>query len=838
MIPAIRPAALAVVAAFTAVLGGCSPSAGGDVPALVQGPAVAAVPADGNFYPFLCNGQIAGDVVGDPVTGGNWRDIVGGTVGDATYPAFYRAADATHVFFRMRVSGDPRKPGSDELQPSSWDVLVDTDGNLSTYEFMLTADGNLGGTRVQWVRNSVKEPGNPMDPANDTRGDVTDLSPASDYWTATPTGDGSAFGGDGDFFMTLAIPRATLTGAGLDLTKAFSVWGGTNASNYSLNADYGCVVGMDFNLGDGSTDPGPLDPTHVPDATPDHARTDEDAAVTTAVLANDSGLADMPIVVTIESQPVHGSAVVSGTSVTYTPDADWNGTDTYSYSITDADGQADTATVTVTVVPVNDAPVAIGDNVVGSAGVTAIPVDVLANDTDVDGDLIAISAVTQGANGSVTVADGLVVYLPSSPQFQGTDSFTYTVQDPGGLSATAAVTVTIGPAIDQDDDGLPDWVEDDDGDGHVTDPLDPDTDDDGLEDGTEDSNHDGDVDPGETDPLNPDTDGDGLQDGTEDTDKDGTFDPGETDPLNPDTDGDGLMDGVEDADKDGTFDPGETDPRNPDTDGDGLQDGVEDTDRDGTFDAGETDPRNPDTDGDGIRDGVEDADRDGTFDVGETDPRNPDTDGDGLRDGVEDANQDGTFDFGETDPRDPDTDDDGLGDGVEDSDHDGIIGAGETDPRHPDTDRDGILDGVEDADRDRTVDPGETDPLDPDSDDDGLVDGVEDADRDGTFEPGETDPLDPDTDGDALLDGVEDADHDGTFEPGETNPRTPDTDDDALADGREDVNHSGEVDAGETDPRVPDYGISGGGCSSGRGGATSLVLIGAALLGLRRRRAA
>lgn len=593
MIHAIRPVTITVVlTALTAALGGCSPGAGDDAPTFVQGAAVTAVPADGSFYPFLCNGQVAGDVVGDPVTGGSWRDIVG----DATFPAFYRAADATHVFFRMRVSGDPRKPGSSELQPSSWDVLVDTDGNLSTYEFMLTADGNLDGTRVQWVRNSVKEPGNPMDPANDTRGDViADLSPASDYWTATPTADGSTFGGDGDFFMTVAIPRATLTGAGLDLSKAFSVWGGTNASNYSLNADYGCVVGMDFNLGDGSTDPGPLDPVHVPDANADLAQTDEDAAVTTPVLANDAGLADAPIVVTIDSQPAHGTAVVSGTGVTYTPAADWNGTDTYAYRITDGDGQTDTATVTVTVAPVNDAPVATDDDVAGAAGVTAIPVDVLSNDTDVDGDALAVRAVTQGAHGSVTVgADGGVAYRPSSPEFQGTDAFTYVVEDLGGLSDWATVSVTIGPALDQDDDGLPDWVEDDDGDGQVTDPLDPDTDDDGLEDGTEDSNHDGDVDPGETDPLNPDTDDDGLQDGTEDADHDGTFDPGETDPLNPDTDGDGLLDGVEDADQDGTFEPGETNPRNPDTDDDALGDGREDVNHSGYVEGAETDPRVPD----------------------------------------------------------------------------------------------------------------------------------------------------------------------------------------------------------------------------------------------------
>ena len=652
----MRPA-VAVLFAFTAALGGCSSNAG-DAPLLVSVAASTAVPADGSFYPFLCGGAVAGDVVGDSLTGGGFRDIVG----DGEHPAFYRAANATHVFFRMRVSGDPRKPGSTVLQPSSWDVLVDTDGDPSTYEFMLTADGNFDSTtRVQWVRNSVKEPNDPTDPANDAPGDVlAELVPASDYWSVIPAADVSRFGGDGDFFITLAIPRATLESAGLDLGKPFKVWGGTNAQNYSLNADYGCVEGMDFNLGDGGTDPAPLDPEHVPDAILDAATTDEDAAVTTAVLANDTGLDDAPIAVTIASFPVHGSVAVGADArVTYTPAPDWNGTDTYAYRVTDRDGQTDTATVTVTVAPVNDAPVATADAATGYAGSGAIAVAVLANDVDPDGDVLAVSGVTQGENGgSVTVRpDGTVAYVPATPQFQGTDVFTYTATD-GVLSDSATVTVRVGPPVDSDGDGLPDWVEDGDQDGTVdpgeTDPLNPDTDGDGLLDGTEDANHDGDVDPGETDPLNPDTDGDGLLDGTEDANHDGDVDPGETDPLNPDTDGDGLLDGTEDANHDGNVDPGETDPLNPDTDGDGLLDGVEDSNHDGNVDPGETDPLNPDTDGDGLLDGVEDEDHDGGFDPGETDPLNPETDGDGLIDGAEDSNHDGNVDAGETDPRIPD----------------------------------------------------------------------------------------------------------------------------------------------------------------------------------------
>ncbi len=312
---------------------------------------VLAVPPDASFYPYRCSGTDAGDPVSDPITGGGARDIVG----DDAYPAFYRAMDATDVYFRMRVSGDPRKPGNTtELQPSSWDVLVDVDGDLSTYEYMLTADGNLGITDVQWVENTIPEPTNPSDPAETV---LADLTPATDHWAVQPTGDGSSFGGDPDFFITLAIPRALLVAAGLDLTKPFVAWAGTNAQTYALNSDFGCYVGIPPTLGDAANDPGYLDPTGHPDAVADSVTTEVGRPVTTAVLANDLGLEDAPIAVAVESPPAHGTAAVhpDGT-ITYTPVPGFLGSDAYTYRIADRDGEADIAVVTVTVSPLGDVP--------------------------------------------------------------------------------------------------------------------------------------------------------------------------------------------------------------------------------------------------------------------------------------------------------------------------------------------------------------------------------------------------------------------------------------------------------------------------------------------------
>lgn len=105
--------------------------------------------------------------------------------------------------------------------------------------------------------------------------------------------------------------------------------------------------------------------------------------------------------------------------------------------------------------------------------------------------------------------------------------------------------------------------------------------------------------------MNTDSDGDGIPDLLEDTNGNGIVDAGETDPRDADTDDDGISDGIEDANLNGIFDVGETDPLNSDTDGDGLADGDEDLNKNGQTDASESDPLNADTDGDGMQDGWE-----------------------------------------------------------------------------------------------------------------------------------------------------------------------------------------------------------------------------------------
>ncbi|MGB5638552.1 MAG: retention module-containing protein, partial [Sedimenticolaceae bacterium] len=90
----------------------------------------------------------------------------------------------------------------------------------------------------------------------------------------------------------------------------------------------------------------------------------------------------------------------------------------------------------------NDAPVAV-DDIRTLDEDASLNIDVLSNDSDLDGDSISVSSVTQPANGSVVIeADGTVTYTPNT-NYNGGDSFTYTITDGNGGSATATVTITI-----------------------------------------------------------------------------------------------------------------------------------------------------------------------------------------------------------------------------------------------------------------------------------------------------------------------------------------------------------------------------------------------------------
>jgi hypothetical protein len=194
--------------------------------------------------------------------------------------------------------------------------------------------------------------------------------------------------------------------------------------------------------------PTPRPPTPAnrpPVALDDAAVTDEDTAVTLNVLANDSDLdGDALRVVNYGTSSARGGTVSCTTAgaCTYTPPVNFNSVDTFTYTVSDGRGGTDTATVVVNVRPVNDAPNAVNDATT-TARNTAVTLNVLANDSDPDGDDLVVSAydAASGEGGTVSCTPaGACTYTPPT-NFVGTDSFGYTASD--GRGGTDAATVTV-----------------------------------------------------------------------------------------------------------------------------------------------------------------------------------------------------------------------------------------------------------------------------------------------------------------------------------------------------------------------------------------------------------
>ncbi|EMV0245725.1 tandem-95 repeat protein, partial [Vibrio parahaemolyticus] len=187
--------------------------------------------------------------------------------------------------------------------------------------------------------------------------------------------------------------------------------------------------------------------TPVADIEADKTTVVEDTPTIIKVLGNDTFEGDDKVVsLDTNNGPANGTVSVNPDgSVTYTPNDNYHGTDSFTYIVTSG-GVSESTTVSVDVTPVNDAPVA-KDDIATTQEDTAVTIDVLPNDSDVDGDKLSIeSASVPKEQGTVEVVDGKLVFTPAE-NFNGDAEITYTVTD-GQLTDEAKVTVTVNPVND------------------------------------------------------------------------------------------------------------------------------------------------------------------------------------------------------------------------------------------------------------------------------------------------------------------------------------------------------------------------------------------------------
>jgi len=143
--------------------------------------------------------------------------------------------------------------------------------------------------------------------------------------------------------------------------------------------------------------------------------------------------------VTIVDEPQHGELTVAGTTVTYTPNGDYNGPDSFTYKVNDGALDSAQATVSITVKPVNDAPVAIGATYdLVENGLLVFNLDAV----DVDGDALSFVVTVEPAHGSVVCEGPVCTYTPD-PGWFGEDSLTFKVNDGTVDSNTATVILRV-----------------------------------------------------------------------------------------------------------------------------------------------------------------------------------------------------------------------------------------------------------------------------------------------------------------------------------------------------------------------------------------------------------
>ncbi|HVK07445.1 MAG TPA: Ig-like domain-containing protein, partial [Gemmataceae bacterium] len=342
--------------------------------------------------------------------------------------------------------------------PANGSVTLNANGS-----FTYTPNANFNGTDSFTYRANDGS-------ANSNTATVTvTVNPVND----APVADNDAYSTNENTQLTIAAPGvldgdtdvegSTLTAVLVGNVQHGSLTLNSNGSFvYTPAAGYNGPDSFTYRASDGSLTSNLATVTITVDSVNDPPVADNDAYATdedtqlvvpagTGVLNGDSDPEGSPLTAVLVDTVQHGSLTLnSDGSFTYTPAANYNGTDSFTYRANDGVLNSNLATVTLTINAVNDAPVADNDAYATNEDtpLTVAAPGVLDGDTDVEGSALAAAVVAGPANGSVTLnANGSFTYTPNA-NFHGTDSFTYRASDGAAQSNLATVTITVSPVND------------------------------------------------------------------------------------------------------------------------------------------------------------------------------------------------------------------------------------------------------------------------------------------------------------------------------------------------------------------------------------------------------
>jgi len=331
----------------------------------------------------------------------------------------------------------------------------DVDGDSLTYVVVNNpTDGSLSGT----APNILYSPDAGYNGPDSITFKVNDGAEDSPLATVTinvtpindpPTADDQGTSTEEDSSVAITLTGSDPDGDSISFSVAAgpshgSLTGSPPNVTYTPGGNYNGSDSFTFKVNDGTVDSAVatvnimVNPVNdAPTADSQAAETDEDEAVSISLRGSDVEGDDLAY--TVVSSPSHGSLSGSAPNLTYAPNTDYNGSDSFTFTVNDGAVDSGIATVDITINPVNDAPSADDLSIVTDEDT---PVTISLTGSDVDGDPLSFTVADEPSNGALSGNPPNLTYTPFG-NFSGSDSFTF-VADDGAISSPAAlINITI-----------------------------------------------------------------------------------------------------------------------------------------------------------------------------------------------------------------------------------------------------------------------------------------------------------------------------------------------------------------------------------------------------------